>query len=233
MTGTDGRGREPFKIYPIRRVDVYQAVLGQLDALIGELPAGSRLPPERELVERLKVSRVSVREALRALESMGKIEIRRNQGSYVVDPRRNIIAGQLRAAVPDTDDILDHLVHVRAAIEDRVVACIGPATDLAPVKSVLEAVSVELDSEDLEPGSLDMRFEVVLGRLTGNPMLTELQRSVHELWIEAWSARGLAPGDRRQLHAEHLSIYQALQRGDITDARRLMSAHVDRPVRSV
>lgn len=229
--GSDAAGREPFKIYPIRRVDVYQAVLGQLEAMIQELPTGSRLPPERELVERLKVSRVSVREALRALESMGKIEIRRNQGSYVVDPKRTIIASHLRSVVPKGDDLIDHLVHVRAAIEDRVVACIKPTTDLAPVKAMLESTALELESEDLEPGSLDMRFEVMLGRLTGNPLLTELQDSIHELWIEAWTDRGVAPGDRKQLHDEHMAIYQALERNDIDEARKLMSQHVDRPVR--
>ena len=119
--------RKPFEIVPIKRVDVYESVLAQLNALISEsgMEPGDRLPPERELVERLGVSRVSVREALRAMESMGKIEIRPNAGSFLVHPNGNAMANQLKSVLPVDRTFLEHLVDVRAAVEDKVVALVA------------------------------------------------------------------------------------------------------------
>lgn len=223
------RSRKPFEIYPIRRVDVYESVLGQLQRLVAEMQPGDRLPAERELVERLSVSRVSVREALRALASMGKIEIRRNAGSFVLHPTGNAFTQQLRSVLPVDRRFLDHLIDVRAAIEDKVVMCIPHGADLTAVKSVLEGAESALAEEDnIEPGSLDLQFEAVLGRIAGNPLLQEVQRSIHQLWFEAWSECGIAPGNRLQLHDEHVAIFRSLEANDIDSARQLMADHVDR-----
>ncbi len=225
------RDREPFRIVPIQRVDVYESVLAQLGTLISEMEPGDRLPPERELVEQLNVSRVSVREALRALESMGKIEIRRNAGSFVVHPNGNAFARQMKALLPVDKSFLEHLVDVRAAVEDKVISLVAarPGVDLSSVRASIERSEADL-SDNGEPGSLDLRFEAALAREAGNPLLAEMQRSVHQLWIEAWSECGIAPGDWRQFHAEHLTIFDALKKEDKDLARRLMAEHVDRTI---
>ena len=225
--------RKPFEIVPIKRVDIYESVLAQLNALIteGEMKPGDRLPPERELVEKLGVSRVSVREALRALESMGKIEIRRNAGSFVMNPNGSAFANQLKATHPVDRAFLDYLVDVRAAVEHKMVELVAKRADadLSAVRAVLERTEAEL-GESVEQGSLDLRFEAALAREVGNPLLAEMQRSVHQLWVEAWSVCRITPGDWRRFHAEHLAILDALEMGDGEAARRLMTEHVDRTV---
>lgn len=229
----DQRGREPFQIYPIQRVDVYQSVLEQLEGLTHSLNPGDRLPPERELVERLNVSRVSIREALRALESTGKIEIRRNAGSFVKHPNGDAVVAHLKTLQPIDEAFLDNLVDLRAAIEDKVVALVTgmhPHMDLSEADEVLATAEAELDEPGAEMGSLDMRFEAALGRLTGNPLLAEIQHAVHGLWVEGWSECGIAPGDRAQLHAEHVRILRGVRKGDVELARAEMAAHVDRTV---
>lgn len=226
------RDRAAFEIYPIKRVDVYRSVLDQLERLIAGMDIGQRLPSERELVEALGVSRVSVREALRALASMGKIEIRQNAGSFVLHPSGNALAAQLEAVEPLGERFLEHLVDVRAAIEDRVVCLIRADDDLFEVKEVLRTCEVELSEEDVEPGSLDLRFEGALARVAGNPLLAEVQRSVHQLWVTAWGRSGMAPGDRWQLHREHVGIFEALEAGDTDLARQLMASHVDRTIKT-
>jgi GntR family transcriptional repressor for pyruvate dehydrogenase complex len=233
MTDQTGKrdDREAFEIYAIERVDVYESVLDQLDRLVRSLSPGDRLPSERELVERLNVSRVPVREALRALESMGKIEIRRNAGSFVIHPEGDAIAAHLRGVAEVDETYLGYLVDVRAAIEDRVVSLVAASdVDLTHVGEVLEQMEEELEERGLEAGSLDLRFEAALARLAGNPLLSEVQRAVHQLWVESWSACGIAPGDRRQLHKEHVAIYEALRDGDEVLARRRIAEHVDRTV---
>ena len=73
-------------------------------------------------------------------------------------------------------------------------------------------------------------FTRTLAHEVGNPLLAEMQRSVHQLWVEAWSECRIAPGDWRQFYAEHLAILEALERGDGGLARRLMADHVDRTI---
>jgi len=225
--------RPAFRLLPIKQVHVYREVFAQLDAMVGAMRPGDRLQSERDLAERLQVSRVSVREALRALESMGKVEIRRNAGAFVVDPGGSLPVEQLLGgATPDLES-LQWLTDLRSAIETRVVQLVArrPDADLAPVRQFLERAAGELSDQDTEQGSLDLRFEALLARAAANPVLERVQKWVHQAWVTAWAEFGLAPGDRDTLHAQHVAILAALEQGDGPLAIRQMEAHVDRQVR--
>src|SRR5713101_7110436 len=78
-------GDEARSIAPIKSTRIYQEIVRQVKAMIaeGRLKSGDQLPPERDLAEKFVVSRTSVREALRALESLGLIEIRPGEGTFV------------------------------------------------------------------------------------------------------------------------------------------------------
>jgi GntR family transcriptional regulator, transcriptional repressor for pyruvate dehydrogenase complex len=225
-----------FKIFPIRQVDVYRGVLRQLDEIVSNsgLKPGDRLGSERELAEQFGVSRVPVREALRALESMGKIEIRPASGSYVADPKGNLFAAEVRAGAVVDERFLNELVALRSAIETKIVELVAalPARDLSSIVDVLASIEAELAHTRREEGSLDLRFEAALGRLSGNQLLERVQRSVHQLWVDSWSEIGAAPGDRRELHNEHGRILLALESGEGDKARDLMDRHVNRLVRA-
>ena len=71
--------------WPIKSTRIYEEIVRQVKAMIaeGRLKSGDRLPPERDLAEKFVVSRTSVREALRALESLGLVEIRPGEGTFV------------------------------------------------------------------------------------------------------------------------------------------------------
>lgn len=225
--------RPSFRLLPIKQVQVYREVFAQLDHMVGSLLPGDRLQSERDLAERLQVSRVSVREALRALESMGKVEIRRNAGAFVVDPDGTLPVEQLLAAVAPGLASLQWLTDLRAAVETRVVQLVvrQPEPDLDAVRDFLDRAAAELTDQDTEQGSLDLRFEALLARTAGNPMLERVQKWVHQAWVTAWGEFGLAPGDRHTLHAEHVAILAALESGDAALAIRRMEDHVDCQVR--
>jgi GntR family transcriptional regulator, transcriptional repressor for pyruvate dehydrogenase complex len=232
---THRAGRPAFEIVPIEKVDIREAVLDRLTRLITNsgLQPGDRLPSERELVNALHVSRATIREALRTLESMGRIEVRRNAGSFISKPGGDPISAELKARLPVDANFLSYLVDVRAAIEDRVVllAASDPAVDLTETRAVLATAERELQSSRHDRGSFDLRFEAALCRATGNPLLLELQRAIHALWVEAWSECRIAPGDERPLHEEHIAILAATERPDVDEARALMADHVDRSVK--
>jgi GntR family transcriptional repressor for pyruvate dehydrogenase complex len=225
--------RRSFRLLPIQQVHVYREVFAQLDRMVASLQPGERLQSERDLAEGLQVSRVSVREALRALESMGKIEIRRNSGAFVLDPDGTLPAEQILVGVEPDPASLQWLTDLRAAIETRVVQLLARRqdADLRAVREFLERAGDELADQDVEQGSLDVRFEALLARAAGNPMLERVQKWVHQAWVTAWSEFGLAPGDRRTLHTEHIAILSALEAGDAALAVARMEDHVDCQVR--
>jgi GntR family transcriptional repressor for pyruvate dehydrogenase complex len=227
--------RRPFRLLPITQVHVYREVFGQLDRMVASMAPGERVASERDLAVSLGVSRVSVREALRALESMGKIEIRRNAGAFVLDPEGTLPVEQLLAGVEPAADSLQWLTDLRAAVETRVVRVLARQAepDLAAVREFLERAAGELADQDVEQGSLDVRFEALLARAAGNPVLERVQKWVHQAWVTAWGEFGRAPGDRQTLHAEHLAILAALEAGDAALAVARMEDHVDCQVRDV
>jgi DNA-binding FadR family transcriptional regulator len=97
-----GRAEEAaMELAPIKSTRIYEEIVRQVKAMIGEgrLKGGDRLPPERDLAEKFVVSRTSVREALRALESLGRLCSRSKSGSFL---RRCIWCIQTRSVISIT-----------------------------------------------------------------------------------------------------------------------------------
>ncbi|GIW72080.1 MAG: putative HTH-type transcriptional regulator [Planctomycetota bacterium] len=87
------------RLTPIRRSSLAAEIAGELRRRIleGDFAAGSRLPPERELAQRLGTNRNTLREALRLLEAQGLVRVRHGEGTLVRDPRT---AGTLELVAP-------------------------------------------------------------------------------------------------------------------------------------
>lgn len=225
--------RRVFEIVPIQQVDVYTAVLDQLGKLIkeGGYQRGDRLPGERSLAESLGVSRMVVREALKVLASMGKVEIVHGSGTFVVNPTQDALTAQFLPALGALDDgSLRNLIDVRVALEVKVVELAtvrATEPDLIMLREVIERLEHE-HLTDAEIGSLNVSFEAAVAQAAHNPLLAALQASVHQLWIEAWGRRGQAPGSKRALHREHERVLQAIERRDVRAATRIMRQHVGR-----
>lgn len=218
----------PFELDPIPKVDVFRAALGQLEQMVTQMESGQRLGSERDLAQQLKISRVTVREVLRALESMGKVEIRRNAGTFVT--QRQLGHSLVIAQPAEVDSRWIHqLSAAREALECAVVRAVlaNPDSDLSEVRAVLEEVRMELARKKITAGSLDLRFENALARACDNPALEGLQRAVHEMWIDAWVRLGGAVADYPRLHSEHEHVLAAMEAGDADSAARLMAEHVN------
>jgi len=218
----------PFELAPIPKVDVFRAALGQLERMVAEMETGQRLGSERDLAQRLKISRVTVREVLRALESMGKVDIRRNAGTFVTQPQ---VGHSVVITQPTELDgrWIHQLSAAREALECAVVRAVlaNPDAELSGARAVLNEAGRELAGKKSTVGSLDLRFENALGRACDNPALEGLQRAVHEMWIDAWVRLGGAVADAPRLHSEHEHVLAAMEAGDAESAARLMAEHVN------
>src|ERR671930_2747327 len=100
---------------PVRRSRIYEHIVDQIHALIreGRWSPGDQIPPERELAERFRVSRTSVREALRALEMQGIIESRQGGGTFIRSSNTEALVGPLVAAILSGRRELAEVLEVR------------------------------------------------------------------------------------------------------------------------
>lgn len=228
------RGPTDFEIVPIKRLDLYQVVLERIRALVVGLQPGDQLPSERDLAERLGVSRVSVRQALKVLESMGLIDTRVGSGTFVRDQSDTTVVNHFLGTERVDARFLKELAALRAAIDTRIFAAAAerwtPA-DSERLRVFLEHAGQEIaGGEDDEPGSLDLRFEAMVGEVAGNRLLSRFQRIVHEMWVRAWAEQGIMPDLKLKLHEEHLQILAAIQAGEWERVTAMVQAHIDRGV---
>src|SRR5437588_8945176 len=109
-------------IEPVKRSRIYEHIVEQIRALIreGRWAPGDQIPPERELAERFRVSRTSVREALRALEMQGVIDSRQGGGTLVRTADTEALVPPLAAAILRGRRELAEVLEVRELIEPGI-----------------------------------------------------------------------------------------------------------------
>jgi len=181
------------------------------DILSGFFRPGSRLT-ELVLLERYGVSRVPVREALRALAGEGFVELRPNAGARV-------------AQVP-LDDVAD-LFTVRSVVEGLTAArCarrVQAGVDVVPaLRGIVERGSLEGDPA--EGARLTAEFHDELARASGSPSLTVVLKQVSERI--RWAYTTSVPQSADRAWAEHARIVDAIAAGDAEKAEREMQDHL-------
>src|SRR5215212_9830282 len=107
---------------PVKRSRIYEHIVQQIRVLIedGRWGPGTQLPPERELAERLRVSRTSVREALRVLEMQGMLETRQGGGTFVRSADTEALIAPLAAAILQGRREMSQILEVRELLEPGI-----------------------------------------------------------------------------------------------------------------
>lgn len=214
----------------IQRMNVFREAVRRIEEYIevNHLRPGDRLPSDRDLAASLKVSRPLVRQALKALESLGRVTAQQGSGTYVQDAGHRVAVRELTRGISFDSDLLDRTLPARIAIESEVLRAAferrTPET-LAQLRQVLEERERQLPEDPQEPG-LDLGFEAALGRVCGNELLRRLQALVHDVWLQAQIGAGVAPGDPAALHGDHCAIFDAFERGDLAAAQDRLSRHL-------
>lgn len=217
----------PAKPTDTRRL--YQQIADQIRAFIRDrnLPAGARLPPERELALQLGVSRPSLREALIALEIDGRIEIRMGSGVYVCASH-----DASERATPAVGESPSEMMQARAMLEGSVVtlasARVTPQT-LERVKATLESMRQDGLNGRTQTEN-DRRFHIAIAEMTGNSVLVrlvgELFDSRHSPISSRMTARTEDSHAWKAAFVEHEVIYRALESRDPQAAVAAMLHHL-------
>jgi GntR family transcriptional repressor for pyruvate dehydrogenase complex len=195
----------------------------------GELAPGSRLPPEKDLAERLGLSRSSMREAVKALEVIRVLDVRRGDGTYVtsLEPKLLLEAISFVVDLHDDDSLLE-IFAVRRLLESHATGLAAQRADddaVAELDAEIGAVAPDTDIEALVEH--DVRFHGAIARLAGNDYLASLLESLTSQTVRARVWRGLTQaGAVERTLDEHRAILDAIADGDVELATATAQVHI-------
>jgi GntR family transcriptional regulator, uxu operon transcriptional repressor len=209
----------------------YQRLAQEILVLIsrGELAAGDRLPSERLLAERYKVSRTSIREAIIALEIRGIVEVRPASGIYVRAVRPSSFIHKNSTGPFE-------LLRGRLIIEPDICAAAAITakdSDLDAIYATIVAMKNTLKDKHANEIA-DKAFHVAIAAATANGMLAEIVGAVWDrrhgpMW-EKIEEHFHTPALREAAIEDHQTIFNALVAHDAAQARTQMRRHIERVI---
>lgn len=202
--------------------------------LDGRLSPGDRLPIEKDLAIDLGVSRGSLREGLRALATLGIVDSRQGDGTYITSLDPGLLLAPLSFVVDlQGDDDASSFHGVRRVLETEAAGLAAlrmDATMLARARGALDEAARLLAADEIDHDLLletDIAFHRVIATSSGNPVLGALIETLASRTVRARLWRGLTQeGVEHRTHSEHETILAALVAGDPERARLRMANHL-------
>lgn len=217
----------------IKKVIVRDAIIENITRYIRDnnLKVGDRIPSERTLAAAMKVSRSSVREALKTLESNGLLEIRHGGGAFLLSTAAVPVA-EYSTAQRDHFVFLRQLIQARRMIEERVVAEVVPHLTESQILSLrrmedeqLEAAENGLAGEGSRFELPNMNFELAITSLLDNPVIREMHKRVEVLWKKTFRGLSTTPFPARERYNHHMEIIRTMESGNVKAAVKAMAFH--------
>jgi len=230
--------KKTLEIRPVlKREALPEQIVRQLVALVreGELKPGDQLPAERALAESLGVGRPTLREALRALQLLGILDIKHGGGVFVSELEPDALLGPLHLFLSLDPQSLGTILEARKVIEGAVLALVAKTIDddvIAQLKANLtefERFVERTRSGDKDPARLNdlaQEFRGIIESAVDNPILTRAVKSLDVL-SAATRRRISAHGSLDRLLENHRRMVDALVRHEPLEAQRALEAHID------
>jgi GntR family transcriptional repressor for pyruvate dehydrogenase complex len=215
----------------IKKIRIYEEVVGQLHQLIeaGKLQAGDRLPSERELAETFRVSRTSVREAIKTLETERLVVTRPGSGTFIAAMNVEAIIAPLASLLSQGKDALLDLFEMRCLVEPGIAALAAERATPADVLRLKEIFRVQ--ERQIERGmsgvDTDAAFHFAIGQATHNPALHRLVSAIMDILKPIREQSLQTPGRAHKSLASHRELLVAIERHDPALARRAMQRHIE------
>jgi len=214
----------------IKKTRLYEEVVGQLHQLIddGKLKAGDRLPSERELAETFRVSRSSVREAIKTLENEGMVMSRPGSGTFITAVNVEAIIPPLASLLSRGKDALIDLFEMRCLVEPSIAALAAERATPADILRLKEIYTQQEQqiNRDISAVDSDAAFHLTIGRATHNAALQRLVASIVEILKPIREKSLQTPGRAHKSLASHREILVAIERHDPELARQAMQRHI-------
>ena len=214
----------------IRRSKVYEVVARQIQNHIFEnLKPGDVLPPERELAQKLGVSRSSVRDAIRSLELIGLLEPQQGRGTVVCEPTANAVAGPLAAVIAQKRKLVSELLEFRKIIEPPLAARAAlhaTAEQIAEMKQILQrhAEKVRKGQSAIEE---DNQFHYQIATAADNSIVFRILDVLMDMLRETRQRSLQTSGRPQKSLAGHRRILAALEQRNAAASQAAMLRHLE------
>jgi GntR family transcriptional repressor for pyruvate dehydrogenase complex len=213
---------------PVTRPRLYEQVMAQLREHVegAGLQAGDRLPSERDLAERLQVSRASIKQAIVVLEVQGLVESRHGGGVYL---RTDTLNPEPVAALVDRRRRLPDVLDAREAIETKLAelaALRRTDDDLAEIGGALDVMRAEIEAGELgEDG--DRRFHAAVTAAAHSALLAEFMKEIRAGVAESRHESLQQPDRPPRSLTQHRRIADAIRTQDAAAAATAMKEHLE------
>ncbi|HJW73109.1 MAG TPA: FadR/GntR family transcriptional regulator [Geothrix sp.] len=222
---------------PIRTKRLYEEIVEQIKQFIsnGKLKPGDKLLPERELAEKLGVSRASVREAIRTLDILGVIDIKPGGGTFIRETDNDDIIRPLAMFLAVEQNSLLDMFEMRRIFETAtagLAAQRATSDELEEIQATLVGMREGLNVNDPEKGEeFDAAFHFAVAEATHNTLLIKLFKTVSAEFAKANSAARLRLYHDNELNAQkiidqHTDIYEAIRSRSPEAASEAMLTHL-------
>lgn len=215
---------------PIDRAGITELVVQRIKELLerGELKAGSRLPPERELAEMLHISRPSLRTALKALSVMGIINAKPGAGTYIAESLPEVFTEPMRfmTLINNTSD--EEMFEARLIIE----AGLAELAAERAVEEDIKAMIVELDGMRAnmnDPENYlkhDIQFHQAIAKAADNKLMSGVMDTVSQLLFNLRRETIRHAGDFEEANDWHQKIIEAIKKHDPKRAKETLTGHL-------
>lgn len=217
----------------IERVDsslTTDSVVSQIRDLIsrGELHAGDRLPPERDLAQRLGISRPSLRAGLRSLVAIGVLRARQGSGTFISEGPLTLDSEPLKLLATLHGFSFERMFEARRIIEESVASLAAERANGEQLALIADEIADMYASLDDPQNYLihDIRFHRALGAASGNPILAALVEMVSAVMYEQRRETISRAHDFGQSLNKHRQIYRAISAHNPDQARTAMHEHL-------
>lgn len=218
----------PFRA--VRRTRVYEDVARQIQRLIvdGVLKPGDMLPPERELAERLAVSRGSVRDAIRTLEFIGLVVPRQGEGTLVAEVSPEALVAPIASVLVRKRELIGELLDVRNMIEPALAA--RAALNASPEEVARLEDILRRQREKMLRGEStveeDSEFHYAIAVSARNSVVRKVLDVLMDLLRETRARSLQVEGRLQKSFAGHRRVLDAIKRRDPDGAERAVRQHL-------
>ena len=219
----------------VEKKRAYEDIVQQVLALIegGKLKQGDQLPSERELTEIFKVSRTTVREAIRTLESMKLLQCRPGNGTYVLATSEEALIQPLAAALFNAKDDIRDIFYIRKIIEPHVAQLAaenGTEQEIAELAEILrkQEICIQHGENIIET---DSAFHNLMASATKNRVMERLIVALVD-FLKQSRENYLLDDEHGNQRPErslegHKQVLAAIKNGDGEAAKKLMMQHLE------